>query len=210
MYEGSELTEISPSLKAGKKIHYPIYHDETCIHANNQSNFVWMRDGKQPLWGKSHGCLVHVSDFIIEHSRRLWLNEAEIKVQERLSACPLPPLPACITKISSNVQPEAKLPPVMVPDTQDKSSVALTKGKGEGKSKQSKPKVKKKAKNTKKTMMEGQTYAAHQSNWVPPPPPVPFTSYCLSSYDAWQIIYSRSNYDPWWDMPWLISQVFVT
>jgi hypothetical protein len=169
-----------------------------------------MRDGEQPLRGKSRGRLVHVSDFIIEHSGRLCLDEAEIKVQERLPACPLPPLPACVTKISSNVQPEAELPPVLVPDTQGESSVALTKGKGEGKSKQSKPKVKKKAKNTKKTTMEGRTYAAHQSNWVPPPPPVPFVSYRLPSYDARRIIYPGSNYDPWWDMPQLISQVFVT
>ncbi|KAJ7571964.1 hypothetical protein C8J56DRAFT_907098 [Mycena floridula] len=59
--------EVPPDLPPGRKIHYPIFHDETCVHANDQANFVWMREGEQPLQDKSRGHIVHVSDFILEH-----------------------------------------------------------------------------------------------------------------------------------------------
>jgi hypothetical protein len=42
---------------------------------------------------------------------------------------------------------------------------------------------------------------------VPPPPPAPFTSYRIPSFDAQRIIYPGANHDPWWDMPQLIAQV---
>jgi hypothetical protein len=42
---------------------------------------------------------------------------------------------------------------------------------------------------------------------VPPPPPAPFDSYQIPSFDARRIIYPGANYDPWWDMPQLIAQV---
>ncbi|KAJ7678825.1 hypothetical protein B0H17DRAFT_1139219 [Mycena rosella] len=57
---------LPEKLGVGAKRHYCIFHDECCFHANDQSSFVWMREGEQELQGKSHGRLVHVSDFIIE------------------------------------------------------------------------------------------------------------------------------------------------
>ena len=42
-YEGDNMeTAVPPDLKPGKKIHYLIFHDECCIHANDQCTYVWM------------------------------------------------------------------------------------------------------------------------------------------------------------------------
>ena len=68
-YEGDNMeTAVPPNLKPGEKIHYPIFHDKCCIQANDQCTYVWMREGEQPLRDKSRGQIVHVSDFIVEHS----------------------------------------------------------------------------------------------------------------------------------------------
>lgn len=45
------------------------------------------------------------------------------------------------------------------------------------------------------------------TDWIPPPPPAPFTSYRLASFDARRIIYPGVKHDAWWDMPQLIAQV---
>ena len=74
--------QIDPAgLLDGQKIHYPIFHDETCFHANDLDNYVWIRAGEQPLRGKSRGRIVHVSDYIIEICGRLALNAEEIAAQ---------------------------------------------------------------------------------------------------------------------------------
>ncbi|KAJ7289606.1 hypothetical protein C8J57DRAFT_1213936 [Mycena rebaudengoi] len=52
---------------------------------------------------------------------------------------------------------------------------------------------------------QGRTYA--ENDWVPPPPPAPYTAYQIPSFDARRIIYPGANHDPWWDMPQLIAQV---
>ncbi|KAJ7597988.1 hypothetical protein C8J56DRAFT_883292 [Mycena floridula] len=91
-YEGKEVTEMAPILKESEKIHYPIFHDETCVHANDQSNFVWMLEGEQPLRNKSRGCIVHVSDFIVEHCGRLSLTPEEIAEQMKLPVEPEQPV----------------------------------------------------------------------------------------------------------------------
>ena len=77
-YEEKELSENTPNLRDGDRIHYPIFHDETCFHANDQAASLWMRDGEQPLRNKSRGRIVHVSDFILEHCGRLKLTEDEL------------------------------------------------------------------------------------------------------------------------------------
>ncbi|PBK71028.1 hypothetical protein ARMSODRAFT_884248, partial [Armillaria solidipes] len=61
-----------------------VFHDESCVHANDQCNFVWMWKGEQPLQNKSHGCIIHISDFIIEHCGKLALSKEEIAQQEKL------------------------------------------------------------------------------------------------------------------------------
>ncbi|TFK67503.1 hypothetical protein BDN72DRAFT_913924 [Pluteus cervinus] len=87
--EDQVLVEIPPTLLDGTKIHYPIFHDETCIHANDQSGYVWMRKGEQPLRSKGRGRVIHISDFIIEHSGRLALSPDEIKAQMKLPEFPV-------------------------------------------------------------------------------------------------------------------------
>lgn len=188
-YEGEALVEIAPETPEGVKIHYPIFHDETCIHANDLDNYVWMREGEQPLRNKSRGRIIHVSDFIIEHCGRLFLNEEEIAAQMKLPLRPSrpPPLPNESTTMTTS-QPSVNT-----------ESATAANGKGKGRSK--------KDKNTKKASNEGRTFTEQENEWVPPPPPPPFKSYRLSSFDSRRIIYPGSSYDPWWDMPQLIAQV---
>jgi hypothetical protein len=47
----------------------------------------------------------------------------------------------------------------------------------------------------------------HANAWIPPPPPAPFPSYQILSFDAYRIIYSGASYDPLWDMCQLIAQI---
>ena len=206
-YEGPELKEIAPTLQPGEKIHYPIYHDETCVHANDQSNFVWIKEDEQPLRNKSRGRIVHVSDFIIEHSGRLVLSDDEIMEQMKLPEKPLPPpdteLPSSETPLSLAKDPEVDATAVAPPEPTGKKTKSR---------KQKEPKKKKEPKKNKtpnkKPVTTARTLAtAVEDEWVPPPPPAPFPSYRLSSFDAQRIIYPGANYDPWWDMPQLIAQV---
>ena len=47
-YEGENMeTVISPNPQPGKKIHYLIFYDKCCIHANDQCTCVWMQEGEQ-------------------------------------------------------------------------------------------------------------------------------------------------------------------
>ncbi|KAJ7939852.1 hypothetical protein B0H13DRAFT_2299891 [Mycena leptocephala] len=63
----SNLKEIPPKLKPGDITYYPIFHDESTVHVNDQSHFVWETDDQHELRQKSRGRLIHISDFIIEH-----------------------------------------------------------------------------------------------------------------------------------------------
>jgi hypothetical protein len=111
------LTEILPSLKDGEKIHYPIFHDETCVLANDQANFVWKREGEQPLCSKSCGRIVHVSDFIIKHSRCLCLNDDEIAAQNKLPVQPVQPDPIELTaKTDAGASAALQAEPPVLPD----------------------------------------------------------------------------------------------
>lgn len=85
------MTPIAATLAPDQKHHYLIFHDETCVHANELDNFAWMREGEQPLRNKSRGRIVHVSDFIIEECGFLRLDEYEISQQLKLPEAPAPP-----------------------------------------------------------------------------------------------------------------------
>ncbi|KAI5832151.1 hypothetical protein K523DRAFT_414427 [Schizophyllum commune Tattone D] len=177
-YEDKTLLEHAPNLPPGTKIHYPIFHDETCFQANDQTNSIWLREGEQELRSKSRGRNVHVSDFIIEKSEngRLALTADEIAQEEMLPIMPLPP--------SVQAAPAAVDAP--------------KKGKGrKGKTKSSPTAI---------PVATDCTTAATE-DWVPPPPPTPHTRYRLTTYDARQIIYPGANHDPYWDMPQLLAQV---
>jgi hypothetical protein len=185
-YEGNEMEEtISPRLGIGAKPHYCIFHDECCFHANDQSGYVWMREGEQPLQGKSRGRLVHVSDFIIEDtpSGRLTLTPDQILAQMELPLAPQKESPAQQTP-----QPEPSSSDTPVPPQKGKVKRAP------------------KPKNKRGAPATGRTEAEH--SWTPPPAPRG-TTYRLSSFDARRIIYPGANYDAWWDMPQLIAQVFM-
>jgi hypothetical protein len=77
-------------LKPGDVIYYPICHDESTVHANEQSHFVWETDDQHEL-RKDRGRLIHISDFIIEHCGRLVLTAEEIEREELLPKRPLSP-----------------------------------------------------------------------------------------------------------------------
>jgi hypothetical protein len=193
------VKEQPPHLLDGQKIHYPIFHDETCIHANDLANFLWLREGEQPLRNKSRGRVIHVSDFIIEHCGRLCLNADEIAEQMKLPLRPSPPNNAVNTNECTAISNPVDMAPAA---TSDIPATANTS--------KSKPKKAARKKNTKKASPEGRSLAEQESAWIAPPPPAPFTSYRLSSFDARRIIYPGANHDPWWDMPQLIAQVSVS
>lgn len=182
------MDEITPPvLQPGKNIHYCIFHNETCVHANDQCNCTRQREGEQPLCDKSWDRINHCSDYIIEPSGRLCLSEDEIKIQLTLPKEPLPPSMVILEPV-----------PPLTPDPP-----RLTKT---GKISKAKPKK------IKKKPAAKEPVATHRplknpNAWVPPPPPAPFTLYQLPCFDAHQMIYPGANYDPWWDMPWLIAQV---
>lgn len=190
------LTPIPPVLKDGEKIHYPIFHDECCFHANDQSNYVWMREGEQPLRNKSRGRIVHVSDFVLEHCGRLCLSEEQIEAQLNLPTEPRAPAPSARPSNTSNATPHPPLPS----SSESCPSNAQTPVPNTTSSKR-----KSKPKNTRAKTNTGRTAAEH--SWVPPPPPPGISSYQLPSFDARRIIYPGANHDPWWDMPQLIAQV---
>jgi hypothetical protein len=203
------MTPTPPKdLPPGQKIHYCIFHDECCFHANDQSNFVWMKDGEQPLRGKGRGRVVHVSDFIIEDttSGRLALTADQILAQLKLPLAPTqsdpsPPLPKTDSPVID--------PLVSVSDASEAATVASGSGpkKSSKKSKEPKPKKVPKPKNVRSAPATGRTAADH--SWVPPPAPNG-TSYRLPKFDAREIIYPGAKHDPWWDMPQLIKQVFFS
>jgi hypothetical protein len=191
------MAPIAPIIKEGGKIYYPIYHDECCFHANDQSGFVWMREGEQPLRNKSRGRIVHVSDFIIEHSGRLCLSPEQIEEQMKLPVAPVVPAP-------TNSIPTSEPPALEVASS---TAAPIAEPQIVEAPKKGRKKKDKKAKNTRLATSVGRTAAEHIDT-VLPPPPAGFTEYRLPSFDARRIIHPGANYDPWWDMPQLILQVF--
>lgn len=175
---------IPPVLQPGEKVHYCIFHDETCVHANDQCNCTWQREGEQPLRDKSRGRIKHCSDYIIEYSGCLCLSEDKIKTQLALPKQPLPP---------SAIIPEPTPPHIPEPLSEP---IRLTKTGKISRVKPKKPKTTKKKPATKEPVATCWTLE-NPDAWVPPPPPAPFTSYWLESFDAHHIIYPGANYDPW-------------
>ena len=84
-YRDEDLEPIEPNLGPGERLHVPIMHDESIIHANDLQRRVYVRDGKMPLRKKGQGRAIHVSDFIVEHTGRLTLSPAQV---EENAKCP--------------------------------------------------------------------------------------------------------------------------
>ena len=66
-----------PTLKEGEKRIITLFYDECCFHAWDESNSAWLQKGEQPLRKKGRGCLIHVSDFILEDTGRLVLRKED-------------------------------------------------------------------------------------------------------------------------------------
>ncbi|KAF8148809.1 hypothetical protein B0H34DRAFT_198739 [Crassisporium funariophilum] len=177
-YKGPDCIEIAPTLPEGSKIHYPIFHDKTCVHANDLNNFVWLQEGEQPLRSKSRSRIIHISNFILKHCGQLSLSADEIAEEMKLPARPSPPPPpGSIPK-----------PPAEEPAPADTlAAKGKEKGIGKGTKKVPKPKKAPKEKNTRTATTEGRSFTQHDGKWIPPPPPAPFTRYCIHSFDARQI-----------------------
>jgi hypothetical protein len=193
-------TAIPPKLKLGEKIHYPIFHNECCVHANDQCSHVWMCEDEQPLRDKGQGRIIHISDFIIEHSGRLVLSESLQEEQLKLPKQPAPPAPVATSADAPDTTALTSAVPTPIPSSTS-GITSATKGKGRGS-------------RTKAPAQPKSKPADHQTLdqtniWIPPPPPAPFTSYQLPSFNVRQIIYPGANYDPWWDMPQLLAQVDI-
>lgn len=89
------MVKKPPTLGPDKKERHLIAHDEVCFHANDLSRTEWVTHGEQPLRQKGRGRIVHVSDFIIERTGRLFLTESEREAQMKLPCAPkVEPAPA--------------------------------------------------------------------------------------------------------------------
>ena len=84
-YRDEDPEPIEPNLSPGERLHVPIMHDESIIHANDLQRRVYVHDGKMPLRKKGQGRAIHVSDFIVEHTGRLTLSPAQV---EENAKCP--------------------------------------------------------------------------------------------------------------------------
>ena len=84
IYRDEDLEPIEPLLKPGEKLHVPIYHDESICCSNELRRRVWVQEGKMPPRKKGEGRAIHISDFIVEQTGRLSLNEEQCAFNETL------------------------------------------------------------------------------------------------------------------------------
>jgi len=87
-----------------------------------------MREGEQPLRDKSRGCIVHISDFIIEHSGWLVLWEFLQEEQLKLPKQPAPPALAATSADAPNTTALTSAAPTPVPSSTSGTSAAKGKG----------------------------------------------------------------------------------
>ena len=85
-YTDDGLDPEEPQLGPGERLHVPIMHDKTIVHANKLRHQVYVCDGKMPLQKKGQGHVIHVSDFIVEQTGRLALSEDQIHKNAALPA----------------------------------------------------------------------------------------------------------------------------
>jgi hypothetical protein len=72
------LEPISSPLSPGvNRLHF-IYQDESAFHANDLEEEIYLLPDEQVLRKKGQGRLIHVSDFIIENTGRLYLSQDQI------------------------------------------------------------------------------------------------------------------------------------
>lgn len=83
-YDDTTNEPLPLHLKPGEKELIIVFHDESCFHSNDLQSSCWLKDGQQELRRKSRGRLVHVSDFIVEQTGRLSLDDTAIAAQQEL------------------------------------------------------------------------------------------------------------------------------
>ncbi|KAF8578546.1 hypothetical protein K439DRAFT_1648756 [Ramaria rubella] len=85
---GYEMKEVKkgmyPTLGPGDRLHVPVYHDESICQSNELQRRVWVQNGRMPLRKKGEGCAIHISDFIVEHTGRIVLNEEQRQINDKL------------------------------------------------------------------------------------------------------------------------------
>jgi hypothetical protein len=81
-HAGLELKKIMPEPIEGQRPIIIQYHGESCFHANDDAQNLWLRASEQPLRKKGRSRLIHVSDFINEEDGRLVLLDADGKIIE--------------------------------------------------------------------------------------------------------------------------------
>ncbi|KIJ46611.1 hypothetical protein M422DRAFT_164849 [Sphaerobolus stellatus SS14] len=84
IYKDKDLEPIEPTLAVGEKLHIPVFHDESICRSNDLRRRVWVREGRMPLRKKGEGRAIHISDFIVEQTGRIILNEEQRKLNEQL------------------------------------------------------------------------------------------------------------------------------
>ncbi|KAF8587728.1 hypothetical protein K439DRAFT_1652205 [Ramaria rubella] len=83
-YTDEALEPIEPTLGPGDRLHVPVYHDESICRSNALWRRVWVRNGRMPLRKKGEGHAIHISDFVVEHTGRIVLNEEQRQINNKL------------------------------------------------------------------------------------------------------------------------------
>ncbi|OAV98669.1 hypothetical protein PTTG_10164, partial [Puccinia triticina 1-1 BBBD Race 1] len=75
-YEGNNCeiaVQVDPEILGDNRETVFLYHDESTVHAQERPQLSWLLPGTTELQSKSQGCLIHISDFILELTGRLVL-----------------------------------------------------------------------------------------------------------------------------------------
>ena len=195
------MVEKPPTLKPGEQECHVIAHDEVCFHANDLSRTEWVAGKEQPLRQKGRGRIVHVSDFIIEHSGRLCLTESEREAQMKLP-CALDVEQTDLAEPLELIETPRPVKTLNAPTIAKMEETKKATKRGVKKERKKKETQADKPSEPTGTSAKGRTFAEN-SNWNP------CTLSRLPSFDARRIIYPGANGDPWWDMPQLIAQVSI-
>lgn len=83
-YTGETCDPLPLKLGPGELEIVPAFHDECCFHANDMKSDGWLKPGETVLRQKGRGRLVHVSDFVIEDTGRLYLTKEQVQEQDKL------------------------------------------------------------------------------------------------------------------------------
>ncbi|KNF05618.1 hypothetical protein PSTG_01427 [Puccinia striiformis f. sp. tritici PST-78] len=78
------LSEVDPDILGDNRETVFIFHDESTIHSKERPRQAWLLPGTTELRSKNVGQLIHISDFILETTGRLFLSSDQF---ENLQSC---------------------------------------------------------------------------------------------------------------------------